>query len=132
MASAITLQKKRDKSDQNSKQAKGSIQPSIFIKRKREPNIQSEITKTINLVPGAFVTLVQRKEKTRALSNHFQITEFCPSNLVPRVLAPLLCACSEGSRFLVLTKRESGLWGRQCSTISAHRANFWVNSTENT
>ena len=67
MASAITLQKKSVKSDQNNKQAKGRTQPSSFIKRKREPNIQSEINNTINLVLRAFVTLVQRNGKTRAL-----------------------------------------------------------------
>ena len=50
-------------------------------------------------------------------SNHFEITGFCPSNLVPRVfIFPLPCACSEIWTFPEVTilgadQKERGLWG---------------------
>ena len=47
MVSAITLQKIREKSDQNSKPAKGSRKSSSFSKRKREPKIQRDVTNTM-------------------------------------------------------------------------------------
>ena len=42
-------------------------------------------------------SLPAERENKSPESNHFKITEFCPSNFAPRVFVPLLSAGSENS-----------------------------------